>query len=82
MSNGMQKTMKQTKPQKSTTTVRLGADTIYFLDKYKKLTRIPYGEIIDTAIIEYQAKHEENITNLVKAKERVTKLMKNIRKQT
>jgi len=82
MSTGMNKIMKQTKPLKTVTTVRLGADTVYFLDRYKKLTRMPYGEIIDTAIIEYQAKHEENITNLVKAKERVTKLMKNIRKQT
>ena len=81
MSNGIQKTMKQTKPQKTVTTVRLGADTVYFLDRYKKLTRMSYGDIIDTAIIEYQAKHEENITEIVKAKERVAKLMKNIRKQ-
>tara|TARA_R100000781_G_scaffold107711_1_gene72020 strand:+ start:545 stop:793 length:249 start_codon:yes stop_codon:yes gene_type:complete len=82
MSNGMQKTMKQTKPQKSTTTVRLGADTVYFLDRYKKLTRMSYGDTIDTAILDYQAKHEENITEIIKAKERVAKLMKNIRKQT
>jgi iron-sulfur cluster repair protein YtfE (RIC family) len=81
MSNGIQKTMKQTKPLKTVTTVRLGADTVYFLERYKKLTRMPYGDIIDTAIIEYQAKHEENITEIIKAKERVAKLMKNIRKQ-
>ena len=74
--------MKQTKPQKTTTTIRLGADTISFLYRYKKLTRLPFGEIIDMAIIEYQANHEENITNLVKAKKRVTKLLESIRKQT
>ena len=74
--------MKQTKPQKTTTTIRLGADTISFLHRYKKLTRLPFGEIIDMAIIEYQANHEENITNLVKAKKRVTKLLESIRKQT
>jgi hypothetical protein len=72
MSTGMNK--------KGATTIRLSADTVSFLNRYKKLTGMFYGAIIDTAILEYQAKHEENITNLVKAKEQVTKLMKNIRK--